>query len=96
LALDVVDGGFTHVVVAQLDAMGTPVDSFGAAGVVSIPIADRNSSAGGVLLDGDNHVYLGGAVNYDAPVAGNYADDFVARLLLERPDSIFADGFETD
>jgi uncharacterized delta-60 repeat protein len=89
-----IEGGFAHIVVAQVDATGTPVDSFGIAGVTSVPIADRNSYSNAVLLDGNDHLYLGGYVVYDTPVAGNYADDLVIRLLLERPDALFANGFD--
>ncbi|MEO6689058.1 MAG: hypothetical protein ABIS07_17975 [Dokdonella sp.] len=91
--IDAVEGGAAHSVVAQLDASGHLVSAFGTGGVKVITLASGEASVSAIAVDG-NHVYLAGRVLFPAPVSGNYDDELVLGLLLELPDSIFANDFE--
>ena len=90
---DAIEGGLITAGIAELDVNGNPVVSFGNAGKKIIGLTDYLTLPAGISLRDDDHLYIAGAIGYSSPIAGNFTDHFVLRMLT-RGDLIFANGFQ--
>lgn len=90
--LDAIEGGLTTAGIAELDVDGNLVVSFGNAGKKIIGLTDYLTQPAGISLRDDDHLYIAGTIGYSSPIAGNFTDHFVLRMLT-RGDLIFANGF---